>query len=418
MLSESKLNFDEIMICIPSATSAEMQRIVTHCQNSGKRFKTLPSLLRIMEGKLSISQFRDVSFTDLLGREEILLDKTAIIDFIRGKRILVTGAGGSIGSELVRQCSKFKPSIIIMVDYSELNLFEIEREVLDYKSNILFKPILSNIREYSNIETIFKEYKPQVVFHAAAYKHVPMQEIFPWEAVKTNVFGTINISELSIKYDIEKFVLVSTDKAVNPTNVMGATKRLAELIIQNSNRVQKKTEFMAVRFGNVLGSSGSVIPIFKDQIKKGGPLTITDPEMERFFMSIPEASQLILQAGSLGVGGEIFILDMGKTIKIIDLALDLIKLSGYEPEQIPIEITGSRPGEKKIEELSLPTEKLDSTKHDKIFVLNDENFNYEEDLFPNKIAELKSKIKVLIPMKLKPFYLPLLQTIGLSFPKK
>ena len=393
MLSESKLNFDEIMICIPSATSAEMQRIVTHCQNSGKRFKTLPSLLRIMEGKLSISQFRDVSFTDLLGREEILLDKTAIIDFIRGKRILVTGAGGSIGSELVRQCSKFKPSIIIMVDYSELNLFEIEREVLDYKSNILFKPILSNIREYSNIETIFKEYKPQVVFHAAAYKHVPMQEIFPWEAVKTNVFGTINISELSIKYDIEKFVLVSTDKAVNPTNVMGATKRLAELIIQNSNRVQKKTEFMAVRFGNVLGSSGSVIPIFKDQIKKGGPLTITDPEMERFFMSIPEASQLILQAGSLGVGGEIFILDMGKTIKIIDLALDLIKLSGYEPEQIPIEITGSRPGEKKIEELSLPTEKLDSTKHDKIFVLNDENFNYEEDLFPNKIAELKSKIK-------------------------
>ena len=393
LLIEDKLNFDEIMICVPSATTSEMHRIVSYCKESGKQFKTLPSLSELMEGKISISQFRDVSFTDLLGREEVLLDKTAIIDFIRGKRVLVTGAGGSIGSELVRQCSKFNPSIIIMLDYSELNLFEIEREVLGNNSNILFKPILSDIRDYSNIDIIFKEYKPQVVFHAAAYKHVPMQENFPWEAVKTNVFGTINLSKLSLKYNIEKFVLVSTDKAVKPTNVMGATKRLAEIIIQSSNKGQRKTEFMAVRFGNVLGSSGSVIPIFKDQIKKGGPITITDPEMERYFMSIPEASQLILQAGSLGKGGEIFILDMGKTIKIIDLALDLIKLSGFEPDQIPIEITGSRPGEKKIEELSLPSEKLDSTKHDKIFVLNDKNVsNNDDDSFSTKIKELKSKL--------------------------
>ena len=345
-LKEISSRFDEILICVPSATISEMQRIVKHCKDSGKNFKTLPSLSEIMEGKISISQFRDVSFKDLLGREEVLLDKTAIVEFLRGKRVLVTGAGGSIGSELVRQCVKFNPSFIIMIDYSELNLFEIEMEVSRINSNILFKPILSDIREYPSIESIFKEYKPQVVFHAAAYKHVPMQENFPWEAIKTNIFGTINLSELSVKYEVEEFVLVSTDKAVKPTNVMGATKRLAEIIIQSLNDKQKNTEFIAVRFGNVLGSSGSVIPIFKEQIKKGGPITITDPDMERYFMSIPEASQLILQAGSLAKGGEIFILDMGKTVKIIDLAIDLIKLSGFEPDQIPIEITGSRPGEK------------------------------------------------------------------------
>ena len=259
-----------------------------------------------------------------------------------------------------------------MIDFSELNLFEIEREVLNLGSNILFKPVLSDIREYNSLENIFKEYKPQIVFHAAAYKHVPMQESFPWEAVKTNIFGTANLSSLSMKYEIEKFVLVSTDKAVKPTNVMGATKRLAEIFVQSYNLKQDKTDFMAVRFGNVLGSSGSVLNIFKEQIKKGGPITITDPNMERYFMSIPEASQLILQAGSLGEGGEIFILDMGKTIKIMDLALELIRLSGYEPKDFPIEITGSRPGEKKIEELSLPSERLDRTKHEKIFVLNNE----------------------------------------------
>ena len=345
-----------------------------------------------MEGKISISQFREVSLTDLLGREEIFLDETAIIEYIKGKRVLVTGAGGSIGSELVRQCLKFYPSLLILLDYSELNLFSIEREILGYNTNILFKTCLSDIREFENIEKVFNDYKPEIVFHAAAYKHVPMQEIFPWEAVKTNVFGTLNLSKLSLKYHVEKFVLVSTDKAVRPTNVMGATKRLAEMIIQSSNNSNKRTEYMAVRFGNVLGSSGSVIPIFKDQIKKGGPITITDPEMERYFMSIPEASQLILQAGSLGKGGEIFILDMGETVKIIDLALDLIKLSGFSPEQIPIEITGSRPGEKKIAELALPTEKLDATKHDKIFVLNNENYKDNNTFLATKIDELKLKL--------------------------
>ena len=377
-ISTLMIDFDEIYICVPSANREQMRFIVEQCKKTGKVFKTLPSLSEMIEGNISISQFREVSLLDLLGREEIKLDKSSINDFIKGKRVLVTGAGGSIGSELVRQCIKFEPSILVMMDISELNLFEIDREVIGEESNILFKPVLSDIRDYSVVDQVFNEFKPQVVFHAAAYKHVPMQEYFPWEAVKTNVFGTSNLSHISVKYDVEKFVLVSTDKAVKPVNVMGATKRLAEMVTQDFNRKNNETEFMAVRFGNVLGSSGSVIPIFQEQIKKGGPVTVTDPDMERYFMSIPEASQLILQAGSLGIGGEVFILDMGEPIKIIDIANELIRLSGYEPElDIPIEFTGTRPGEKKIEELSLPTEQLDKTKHDKIFVLNDPEIKIE-----------------------------------------
>ena len=294
------VDYDEIYICIPSANYEQMKKIVDICTKTKKQFKTLPSMLEVIKGRISLSQFREVSLLDLLGREEINLDKESINKFIKGKRVMVTGAGGSIGAELVRQCINFEPSVLIMIDISELNLFEIEREIKSDITKILFKPILSDIRDSSMLERIFNEYRPQVVFHAAAYKHVPMQENFPWEAVKTNVFGTYKISELSVKFSVEKFVLVSTDKAVKPVNVMGATKRLAEIIIQNFNLKNTKTDFMAVRFGNVLGSSGSVIPIFQDQIKKGGPVTVTDPEMERYFMSIPEASQLILQAGSLG----------------------------------------------------------------------------------------------------------------------
>ena len=377
-ISSLKIDFDEIYICIPSANRDQMKIIIECCTKTKKAFKTLPSLSGLLRGDISLSQFREVSYLDLLGREEIKLDKSSINNFIKGKRILVTGAGGSIGSELVRQCVKFKPSLLIMIDISELNLFEIDREVIKEDSNILFKPILSDIRDYSIVDQVFNEFRPQIVFHAAAYKHVPMQEHFPWEAVKTNVFGTSNVSKISVKYGVEKFVLVSTDKAVKPVNVMGATKRLAEMITQNYNKNNKNTDFIAVRFGNVLGSSGSVIPIFEEQIKKGGPVTVTDPDMKRFFMSIPEASQLILQAGSLGMSGEIFILDMGEPIKIIDIAKELIRLSGYEPGlDILIEFTGKRPGEKQIEELSLPSEILDKTKHDKIFVLNNPVVNIE-----------------------------------------
>ncbi|MBE76423.1 MAG: hypothetical protein CMG41_01610 [Candidatus Marinimicrobia bacterium] len=378
ILSSLDVNFDEIFICVPSANREQMRVIVDECKKTNKPFKTLPSISELIEGKASISQFREVSLLDLLGREEIELDKKSINEFIKGKRVLVTGAGGSIGSELVRQCIKFDPSVLILMDISELNLFEIDREILTEESHILFKPVLCDIRDYSVVDQVFNEFKPQIVFHAAAYKHVPMQEYFPWEAVKTNVFGTSIVSEIAVKYDVEKFVLVSTDKAVKPVNVMGATKRLAEMMTQNFNRIQNKTEFMAVRFGNVLGSSGSVIPIFQEQIKNGGPVTVTDPDMERYFMSIPEASQLILQAGSLGIGGEVFILDMGEPIKIIDIANELIRLSGYEPElDISIAFTGTRPGEKKIEELCLPTEQLDKTKHEKIFVLNDSDIKSE-----------------------------------------
>ena len=378
-ISNIIVSYDEIYICAPSASRDELRMIVEECKKTNKPFKTLPSISELIEGKVSLSQFRKVSLVDLLGRKEITLDKSSINKFIKGKRVLVTGAGGSIGSELVRQCIKFDPSVLVMMDISELNLFDIDREIMSDDSTILFKPVLSDIRDYSVVDQVFNEFKPQVVFHAAAYKHVPMQEYFPWEAVKTNVYGTSNVSDLSIKYDVDKFVLVSTDKAVRPVNVMGATKRLAEIIIQNYNNLNNHTDFMAVRFGNVLGSSGSVIPIFQEQIKKGGPITITDPEMERYFMSIPEASQLILQAGSLGLGGEVFILDMGAPIKIIDIANELIRLSGYEPElDIPIQFTGTRPGEKKIEELSLPNENLDKTKHDKIFVLNNIDINEKE----------------------------------------
>ena len=364
--------FDEIYICVPTASKEQMRSIVEECKKTNKPFKTLPSLSELMEGKVSVSQLRDVSLVDLLGRDEISLDAGSIQKFISGKRIIVTGAGGSIGSELVRQLINFNPSLIILLDFSELNLFQIDQETSNVNTSILFKPVLSDIKDKNFIYKLFDEYKPQVVFHAAAYKHVPIQEFFPQEAIKTNVFGTMNLTEASIKFSVEKFVLVSTDKAVRPTNVMGATKRIAELICQDANEKQNSTEFMAVRFGNVLGSSGSVIPIFQKQIKDGGPLTITDPEMKRYFMSIPEASQLILQAGAIGIGGEVFILDMGEPIKIIDIAKELIRLSGYEPdEEILIKVIGSRPGEKKIEELSLDSNNLNQTKHRKIMVYND-----------------------------------------------
>ncbi len=390
---EIKFQYDEIYICVPSANSIQMRKIVNFCKKTSKPFKTLPSISELVEGKVSVSQLRKVSPVDLLGRKEIILDKSSIRSFIEGKRVLVTGAGGSIGSELVRQCINYNPSLLLMIDVSELNLFQIEQETSIISSSILFKPILLDIKDEASLENIFKEYKPQVVFHAAAYKHVPIQEHFPQEAIKTNIFGTLKVVSAAIKYNVEKFVLVSTDKAVRPTNVMGATKRIAEMICQSSNEETSTTQFMSVRFGNVLGSSGSVIPIFQRQIENGGPLTITDPDMERYFMSIPEASQLILQTGAIGVGGGVYILDMGQPVKIINLAKDLIRLSGLEPDNdIEIKVTGARPGEKKIEELSLHSETLDQTKHEKIFVLKDSDINH---------VNLKSKLNEILLIEKK-----------------
>jgi len=369
-LSDYISDYDEALICCPSAPRKDLHRIIGICKEAGKPFRTLPSVSELVSGEVSVNQFREVSLLDLLGRDEIALDESLISGYIKGKRILITGAGGSIGSELVRQCLKYEPALLVLLDNSEFNLFEIEREVLSSPTNVLIKPLLSNIRDAKILGKVFTEFEPQVVFHAAAYKHVTMQEAFPWEAIQTNVYGTSNLVKVSLEHQVEKFVLVSTDKAVKPVNIMGATKRLAELICQGANS-EFGTQFMSVRFGNVIGSSGSVIPIFQEQIKMGGPVTITDPDMERYFMSIPEAAQLIMQSGGIGEGGEVFVLDMGEPIRILDIATELIKLSGFEPElDIPISYIGAKPGEKKIEELTLDSERVDKTSHEKIMVVN------------------------------------------------
>jgi len=297
----------------------------------------------------------------------------SIDKFLKGKRVLVTGAGGSIGAELVRQCLNFNPAMLLLLDNSEYNLFSIEQELNKIKPKSAIRYVLGNIRDKKWLGRFFNDFKPQVVLHAAAYKHVPIQERHPREAVLTNVFGTLNLIDVAHKSKVEKFVLVSTDKAVHPVNVMGATKRLAEMMIQSVNRLSS-TAFMAVRFGNVLGSSGSVIPIFQDQIKHGGPVRITHPDMIRYFMSIPESAQLILQAGALGIGGEVFVLDMGKPVNIKEMAYDLIRLSGFEPEKdIPVVYTGVRPGEKLFEELIISGEQSNKTEHSKIMILRNGN---------------------------------------------
>ncbi len=398
--------FDELLITVPGASSDDLRRIITACKTTGKRFKTVPSLAELIDKDISMAAIRDVSYLDLLGRDEVKLDMNSIEKFLGGKRVLITGAGGSIGSELIQQCLKFNPSEMICVDFSEEKIFDLMTVSDQNKSNTIIKPVLANINQNNQMEKIFNENRPQIVFHAAAYKHVPIQEMHPWTAVRTNVGGTLGVMELADKYLAEKFVLVSTDKAVNPVNVMGATKRLAEILIQSIN-AKSNTNFLAVRFGNVMGSSGSAIPIFEKQIKQGGPVKITHPEMTRYFMSIQEASQLIIQSGAIGNGGEIILLEMGKPIKIDQLARDLIKLSGLEPDiDIPVVYTGLRPGEKLYEELQSLDEKLLSTDHKKIMILKDENptliwedlklkiiglIKASEDLESDKIqAQLKS----------------------------
>ena len=330
-LPNFNIPFDEIIICLPTATNVEMRRIIAICKSVGKPYRTLPAYSELIDGKVSMKSVREVSMVDLLGRKEVELDRSSISQYIYGKRVLVTGAGGSIGSELVRNCLTFDPDLLILLDQSEHNLFKIERECEDSKHPVSFQPILGDIRDKTLLQRVFSSFNPDVVFHAAAYKHVPMQEDHPWEAILTNIQGTLNLIDASEDYNVNRFVLVSTDKAVNPTNIMGATKRVAEKLIQ-SKSIDSSVKFMAVRFGNVIGSSGSVIPTFQEQIRNGGPITITNPNMQRYFMSISEAAQLILQAGAMGAGGEIYVLDMGKPVNIQDIAYELIRLSGLEPE--------------------------------------------------------------------------------------
>jgi FlaA1/EpsC-like NDP-sugar epimerase len=363
---------EEILITVASATGEQMKRIVEACQKSKTTFKVLPSIGEIIKGKLSVTLMREIAYKDLLGRPAVHLDQKEIGRYLTGQTVLITGAGGSIGSELCRQIIKFDPKKIILVDAGEANLYKTQME-LQYEHHFHdYIPVLCKIQNKNLLDALFCEYAPSVVFHAAAYKHVPLIETNPWEAVFNNVFATRNLIETALFHKTERFVIVSTDKAVRPTNVMGASKRLTELLmLAYCYEYRDTTTFMAVRFGNVLGSSGSVIPLFKRQIEKGGPVTVTDPEMTRYFMSIEEAAQLILQAGAMGTGGEIFLLKMGIPIKIANLAHDLIKLMGYEPEtEIKIVYTGLRPGEKLYEELITEGEGIVRTKHEKIMVLH------------------------------------------------
>ncbi|NLD46861.1 MAG: polysaccharide biosynthesis protein [Clostridiaceae bacterium] len=363
-----KWKIDEVIIAMPSAGNKKVNDIFTECSKTQCKVKILPSVSQLIDESVVMQKIRDVNIEDLLGREPINLDIDEVSSYLKDQVVLVTGGGGSIGSELCRQISEFKPKQLVILDNYENNAYEIQNELIHNHPELKLDTVIANIREKTRLENIFKKYKPDVVFHAAAHKHVPLMESNPTEAIKNNVFGTLNVAECSDKFGAKKFVLISTDKAVNPTNIMGATKRIAEMIIQGLNRTSK-TEFVAVRFGNVLGSNGSVIPLFKRQIEQGGPVTVTHKEVTRFFMTIPEAVQLVIQAGAMAKGGEIFVLDMGEPVKICDLARNLIKLSGFEPDvDIKIEYTGLRPGEKLYEELLLNEEGLQSTKYNKIFI--------------------------------------------------
>lgn len=377
------LEIDTIIIAVPSATPEQMSDIIEKCNKTKCKLKTLPALYDlIIDGYLDSRQIRDVSIYDILGRKEAKIDIDEISGYINNKTILVTGAGGSIGSEICRQILSYKPKRLVLVDIYENNVYDLENELkFIYKDDLPIRIYIGSIRDFKRMEYIFDVERPDVVFHAAAHKHVPLMEDSPGEAIKNNVFGTLNIVELSKIYRVSTFVLISTDKAVNPTNVMGATKRIAEMVIQSYAKKDKNcvTKYVAVRFGNVLGSNGSVVQLFQKQIANMGPVTVTDPEVTRYFMTIPEASRLVIQAGAMAKGGEIFILDMGKPIKIANLAEDMIRLSGYTPHvDIKIVYTGLRPGEKLYEELLQAEEGTTKTCHDSIFVGKPFDLHWED----------------------------------------
>ena len=406
-----KVDAQEILIAVSSATASQMRSIISSCENSGLPYKTVPGMGELINGEVTIKSIRDVDYRDLLGRDVVQLEEKEIGAYLHGKVVIVTGAGGSIGSELCRQICRFNPRKLLLFERAESPLFYIELELKNKFSDIHVIPILSDIQNKDQLEKVFMDYHPNVFFHAAAYKHVPMLEMQPWRAVENNIMGTRNALNVARRFRVERFVFVSTDKAVCPANVMGASKRIAEMLVHGCrNDESDNYRYMIVRFGNVVGSIGSVVPLFREQIKNGGPVTVTHPEVTRFFMTIPEACQLILQAGAMGSKGfvDTYILDMGTPIKILDMAKDLIRLSGFEPDiDIKIEYIGLRPGEKLYEELITKGENIVPTRHEKIMVLRDENYfgdnlikNIEELIHISRsqnIEKIKTKLRKIVP---------------------
>lgn len=401
-----KFGIDEIIIAIPSSSKKTVSELVDICKNTGTRIQILPGVYQLVNGDVSVSKLRKVDIEDLLGREPIKIDVDRVAGYVSGKVVLVTGGGGSIGAELCRQIAAHNPKQLIILDIYENNAYEIQQELSRKFPKLNLVVLIASVRNTGRINEIFETYRPQIVYHAAAHKHVPLMEESPGEAIKNNVFGTYKTAKAADKYGVEKFVLVSTDKAVNPTNIMGASKRMCEMIIQMLNE-ESSTTYVAVRFGNVLGSNGSVIPLFRKQIAEGGPVTVTDPNVIRYFMTIPEAVSLILEAGAYARGGEIFVLDMGKPIKILDLAENLIKLSGYRVgEDIEIKFTGLRPGEKMYEELLMSEEGLKSTDNELIHIGRPIVFDHDEfkrqldeldEISRERPGEVKQIVKQIVP---------------------
>ncbi|GGF58977.1 polysaccharide biosynthesis protein [Paenibacillus albidus] len=398
----------EIIIAMPSVSRTEISEIINLAKKTGAKLKIIPALNDLISGKISVKKLRDVSVEDLLGREPVVADLNGILGYVHQKTVLVTGAGGSIGSELCRQISPFAPDKLLLLGHGENSIYTIEMELRKSFPELNIVTVIADVQDRTRMMDVFRSHKPQVVFHAAAHKHVPLMERNPSEAIKNNVFGTRNVADCADKFAAERFVLISSDKAVNPTSVMGATKRIAEMYVQSLNTTSQ-TKFSAVRFGNVLGSRGSVIPAFKQQIAAGGPVTVTHPEMVRYFMTIPEAVQLVIQSGSFANGGEVFVLDMGQPVKILTLAEDLITLSGYEPyKDIEIKFSGIREGEKLYEELLTDEENLGSTTHDRIFigrpaVLSQNQLELEFKRLERVLAEdgdvIREVINQIVPMQ-------------------
>ena len=403
-------SIDEIIFAIPSASNKVRKEILDICKETGGKLGTLPGIDQLINGDVSISKLREVEIEDLLGREPIQINTEEVLNSVHNKVILVTGGGGSIGSELCRQIAAHHPKQLIILDIYENSVYEIQQELLRKYPELNQVVLIASVRNTARIEKIFETYRPDIVYHAAAHKHVPLMETSPNEAIKNNVFGTYKTAQAAAKYGVKKFVLISTDKAVNPTNIMGASKRICEMVIQMMNHTTD-TNFVAVRFGNVLGSNGSVIPLFKQQIAAGGPVTVTDPNIIRYFMTIPEAVSLVLQAGAYARGGEIFVLNMGEPVKILDLATNLIKLSGYKPgEDIEIKFTGLRPGEKMYEELLMNEEGLKETANKMIFIgkpieFDEEEFRRQLDLLEQEAVNEDGDIRKEV-MKIVPTYHP------------